>query len=105
TLDAGSWPGGRAASARGKEARQDGDRGSASRAVSQIALTVRTGRGALHGGDARVCRHVPRHVMPNLINLPSHDEDGQLQVVVEAPRGSRAKFKYDATEQSFKFAR
>jgi hypothetical protein len=43
--------------------------------------------------------------MPNLINLPSHDEDGQLQVVVEAPRGSRAKFKYDATEQTFKFAR
>jgi len=43
--------------------------------------------------------------MPNLINLPSHDEDGQLQVVVEAPRGSRAKFKYDATEQTFKVAR
>jgi inorganic pyrophosphatase len=43
--------------------------------------------------------------MPNLINLASHDEDGQLQVVVEAPRGSRAKFKYDATEQTFKCAR
>ncbi|TMB30977.1 MAG: inorganic diphosphatase [Deltaproteobacteria bacterium] len=43
--------------------------------------------------------------MPNLINLPSHDEDGQLQVVVEAPRGSRAKFKYDVTDQIFKFAR
>ena len=43
--------------------------------------------------------------MPNLINLPSHDEDGQLQVVVEAPRGSRAKFKYDPAEQTFKFAR
>jgi inorganic pyrophosphatase len=43
--------------------------------------------------------------MPNLIHLPSHDEDGQLQVVVEAPRGSRAKFKYDPTGQTFKFAR
>jgi inorganic pyrophosphatase len=43
--------------------------------------------------------------MPNLINLPSHDEDGQVQVVVEAPRGSRAKFKYDPTDQTFKFAR
>ena len=37
--------------------------------------------------------------MPNLIHLPSHDEDGRLQVVVEAPRGSKAKIKYGPGEQ------
>src|SRR6201998_3434464 len=33
--------------------------------------------------------------MPNLINLPPFIEDGVVYVVVETPRGSRAKFDYD----------
>jgi inorganic pyrophosphatase len=43
--------------------------------------------------------------LANLVNLPSHDEEGYLQIVVEAPRGSRMKLKYDPAEQIFKFAR
>ena len=30
--------------------------------------------------------------MPNFINLPPFTEDGDVHVVVETPRGSRAKF-------------
>ena len=33
--------------------------------------------------------------MPNFINLPAFTEDGDVHVVVETPRGSRAKFAYD----------
>jgi inorganic pyrophosphatase len=33
--------------------------------------------------------------MPNFINLPPFTEDGDVHVVVETPRGSRAKFAYD----------
>ena len=33
--------------------------------------------------------------MPNLINLPPFTEDGDVNVVVETPRGSRVKFDYD----------
>jgi inorganic pyrophosphatase len=43
--------------------------------------------------------------MPNLLHLPLHDEDGNLQVVVESPRGSRAKIDYDPASQTFMFAR
>jgi inorganic pyrophosphatase len=43
--------------------------------------------------------------MPNLIHLPSRDANGHVQVVVESPRGSRAKFKFDPTDQVFKFGR
>ena len=35
--------------------------------------------------------------MPNFINLPPFAEDGAVHVVVETPRGSRAKFAYDTT--------
>src|SRR5271170_5457876 len=35
--------------------------------------------------------------MPNLINLPPFTKDGDVYVVVEPPRGRRAKFDYDAT--------
>jgi inorganic pyrophosphatase len=31
--------------------------------------------------------------MPNLIDLPSFSEDGDVRVVIETPRGSRAKFR------------
>jgi inorganic pyrophosphatase len=33
--------------------------------------------------------------MPNFLNLPPFTEEGDVRVVVETPRGSRAKFAYD----------
>src|ERR1700744_966000 len=39
--------------------------------------------------------------MPNLINLPPFTKDGDVYVVVETPRGSRAKFDYDPKLDSF----
>lgn len=39
--------------------------------------------------------------MPNLINLPPFTEDGDIYVVVETPRGSRAKFDYDPKLKAF----
>src|ERR1700744_6631692 len=39
--------------------------------------------------------------MPNLINLPPFTKDGDVYVVVETPRGSRAKFDYDPKLKSF----
>jgi inorganic pyrophosphatase len=43
--------------------------------------------------------------MPNFLHLPPHDDEGNLQVVVESPRGSRAKIDYDPASQTFQFAR
>ena len=39
--------------------------------------------------------------MTNLINLPPFTEDGDVYVVVETPRGSRAKFAYDPKLKTF----
>jgi inorganic pyrophosphatase len=39
--------------------------------------------------------------MTNLLNLPAFSDDGDLHVVVETPRGSRAKLKYDPKLKSF----
>jgi inorganic pyrophosphatase len=39
--------------------------------------------------------------MPNLINMPPFTEDGDVYVVVETPRGSRAKFDYDPNLKIF----
>jgi inorganic pyrophosphatase len=39
--------------------------------------------------------------MPNFFNLPSFTEDGDVHVVVETPRGSRAKLAYDPKLESF----
>jgi inorganic pyrophosphatase len=39
--------------------------------------------------------------MPNFINLPSFTEDGDVCVVVETPRGSRAKFDFDPRQKTF----
>jgi inorganic pyrophosphatase len=39
--------------------------------------------------------------MPALINLPTFAEDGDVHVVVETPRGSRAKFAYDPKLETF----
>ena len=39
--------------------------------------------------------------MPNLVNLSPFTEGGDAQVVVETPRGSRAKFSYDPKLETF----
>lgn len=39
--------------------------------------------------------------MPNFTNLPTFTEDGDVHVVVETPRGSRAKFAYDPRLETF----
>jgi inorganic pyrophosphatase len=39
--------------------------------------------------------------VPNFINLPPFTEDGDVHVVVETPRGSRAKFAYDPKLETF----
>ncbi|MBV9563505.1 MAG: inorganic diphosphatase [Bradyrhizobium sp.] len=39
--------------------------------------------------------------MPNFFNLPSFTDDGDVHVVVETPRGSRAKFAYDPKLETF----
>ena len=39
--------------------------------------------------------------MPNFINLPPFTEDGDVHVVVETPRGSRAKFAYVPKLETF----
>jgi inorganic pyrophosphatase len=43
--------------------------------------------------------------MPNFTNLPSFTDDGDVHVVVETPRGSRAKFAYDPKLDSFRFSK
>jgi inorganic pyrophosphatase len=39
--------------------------------------------------------------MANFLNLPPFSEDGDIHVVVETPRGSRAKFAYDPKLEGF----
>jgi inorganic pyrophosphatase len=39
--------------------------------------------------------------MPNFISLPAFTEDGDVHVVVETPRGRRAKFAYDPKLETF----
>jgi inorganic pyrophosphatase len=39
--------------------------------------------------------------MPNLIRLPPFSDDGDVRVVIETPRGSRAKLRYDPELQIF----
>ena len=39
--------------------------------------------------------------MPNFFSLPPFTKDGDVHVVVETPRGSRAKFAYDPKLETF----
>ncbi len=43
--------------------------------------------------------------MPDYANLPCHNEDGNLLVVVEAPRNSLVKVKYSPELKVFEFGR
>jgi inorganic pyrophosphatase len=43
--------------------------------------------------------------MKNLIELDSWDDDGRLRVIVEAPRGSTVKLKYNPAVRSFELQR
>jgi tRNA 2-selenouridine synthase SelU len=55
------------------------------------------------------CAARPRNfmdmLMPNFINLPAFTEDGDVHVVIETPRGSRAKLAYDPKLETFTLAR
>jgi inorganic pyrophosphatase len=45
---------------------------------------------------------IPRSVaVPNFLNLPPFTENGDVHVVVETPRGSRAKYAYDPKLDAF----
>jgi inorganic pyrophosphatase len=41
--------------------------------------------------------------MPNFFRLPTFTENGDVNVVVETPRGSRAKFAYEPKVKAFTF--
>src|SRR6201986_2614316 len=43
--------------------------------------------------------------MPNLITLPPFTKDGDIYVVGDTPRGSREKFDYDPTLQTFRLSK
>jgi inorganic pyrophosphatase len=43
--------------------------------------------------------------MADFLNLPLRDEDGAFHVVVEAPRGSTVKMKYEPAANAFVFKR
>jgi inorganic pyrophosphatase len=44
-------------------------------------------------------------MMADLLSLPTRSEDGAIHVVVESPRGSRVKIKYEPSLKAFKFSR
>jgi inorganic pyrophosphatase len=55
-------------------------------------------------GASCAAPHIHSHgafIMPNFVNLPPFTENGDAHVVVEPPRGSRAKFAYDPKLEAF----
>jgi inorganic pyrophosphatase len=44
-------------------------------------------------------------MMADLLSLPTRSENGGIHVVVESPRGSRVKIKYEPALRAFKFSR
>jgi inorganic pyrophosphatase len=53
------------------------------------------------GGAGVLSGHLKVLNMAILSKLPPHDEEGNLQVVAETPRGSRNKYKYDPKHACF----
>ncbi|MDP9149951.1 MAG: inorganic diphosphatase [Myxococcota bacterium] len=49
--------------------------------------------------------HVVKTVMANLANIPTRDKEGNLRAVVETPRASCAKIKFDEELKTFVFSR
>lgn len=47
----------------------------------------------------------PMHLAIDLDHIPTRAENGAVHVVVESPRGSRVKLKYDSTLRVFKLSR
>jgi inorganic pyrophosphatase len=43
--------------------------------------------------------------MSDFINLPCRNEEGSFQMVVESPRGSPVKLRYDVAQNAFVFSR
>ncbi|HZU83344.1 MAG TPA: inorganic diphosphatase [Polyangiaceae bacterium] len=43
--------------------------------------------------------------MPGVASIPTRDDSGRLRAVVETPRGSRVKIKFDEALQQFAFSR
>lgn len=43
--------------------------------------------------------------MPDFIKLPAFGKDGRVHVVIETPKGARAKFKYEPQTGTFEFSR
>ena len=63
----------------------------------------------VRGGDTPVSAAASENyginLMPTFNNLPTFSKDGDLHVVVETPRGSRAKFAYDPKLKAFAFTK
>src|SRR6202042_947014 len=80
-------------------------RGTAKRIRASFRLWNHLVGNAYPGASVRRVLHCAEShkslTMPNFLNLPPFTEDGDVHVVVETPRGSRAKFAYDPKLETF----